>query len=225
MAVEHKDIVDAQRHEPKGASTAVNNTVYVANGAGSGTWRKIHSTDLEGLTGDGGVAGLVPVTDGSNGFELVNHSSHGAMTITNNSTPMALTAAVDPTFNTASDFALVTGAGGPWVGEQLFGMTFDTNKITVGTTGIYKIDLWGNVNGWAANNTVLCFRYRVNGTTLSSRKPTIKTNAASDPRQVGGFGLLTLNDGDYLQLMVACSATGSYTFNDLNTTLTLIRAT
>lgn len=40
MAIEHKDIPDPQRHEPKGISAAVSGSVYVANGAGSGQWRK-----------------------------------------------------------------------------------------------------------------------------------------------------------------------------------------
>jgi hypothetical protein len=38
MTVEHQDILDPYRHEPKGASTAVAGAIYVADGAGSGTW-------------------------------------------------------------------------------------------------------------------------------------------------------------------------------------------
>lgn len=38
MSIQHKDIPDGKRHEPKGASTAAANTVYVANGSGSGNW-------------------------------------------------------------------------------------------------------------------------------------------------------------------------------------------
>lgn len=38
MATLHKDIGEADLHEPKGASTASVDTVYVSNGAGSGTW-------------------------------------------------------------------------------------------------------------------------------------------------------------------------------------------
>ena len=41
MAIEHKNIVDAQRHEPKGASTATVDQVYASDGAGSGTWREL----------------------------------------------------------------------------------------------------------------------------------------------------------------------------------------
>lgn len=45
MAVQHKDIVDAERHEPKGASTATIDQVYAANGAGSGSWRELPWSD------------------------------------------------------------------------------------------------------------------------------------------------------------------------------------
>lgn len=36
--VEHSALTGSDLHEPKGVSTAGNNTVYVANGAGSGSW-------------------------------------------------------------------------------------------------------------------------------------------------------------------------------------------
>jgi hypothetical protein len=38
MAIEHDSITDPEIHEPKGISTASSNTVYVSDGAGSGTW-------------------------------------------------------------------------------------------------------------------------------------------------------------------------------------------
>lgn len=36
--VQHSTLTDPNLHEPKGASTASNNEVYVADGAGSGNW-------------------------------------------------------------------------------------------------------------------------------------------------------------------------------------------
>ena len=37
--IQHKNIADADRHEPKGASTAAAGQVYVSDGAGSGSWQ------------------------------------------------------------------------------------------------------------------------------------------------------------------------------------------
>lgn len=36
--IQHKDIPDAERHEPKGISSASANTVYMANGSATGSW-------------------------------------------------------------------------------------------------------------------------------------------------------------------------------------------
>jgi hypothetical protein len=46
MAIQHSQIPDNQRHEPKGISTAANRTVYVADGAASGVWRKYTDKDV-----------------------------------------------------------------------------------------------------------------------------------------------------------------------------------
>lgn len=39
--VEHVDIIDGERHEPKGADSANAGAVYVSDGAQSGSWRRI----------------------------------------------------------------------------------------------------------------------------------------------------------------------------------------
>lgn len=44
---EHNVITDPEIHEPKGASTAGVDTVYVADGAGSGTWEKVTADSLD----------------------------------------------------------------------------------------------------------------------------------------------------------------------------------
>lgn len=54
MAIQHKDITEPNNHEPKGASTAIAEEVYIADGAGSGTWKKpdVHETGWRDLFGD-----------------------------------------------------------------------------------------------------------------------------------------------------------------------------
>lgn len=39
MATEHRNIPDAERHEPKGISTALTGQVYRSNGSASGAWK------------------------------------------------------------------------------------------------------------------------------------------------------------------------------------------
>ena len=38
--VQHSTLPEAELHEPKGVSTAAADSFYVANGAGSGTWKR-----------------------------------------------------------------------------------------------------------------------------------------------------------------------------------------
>lgn len=43
----HKDLTGANLHEPKGAASATANTVYQADGSGSGAWAKIASGNID----------------------------------------------------------------------------------------------------------------------------------------------------------------------------------
>jgi hypothetical protein len=47
--INHKDIPDGERHEPKGVSTATAGQVYVASGSGSGVWTNPDSLLTEGI--------------------------------------------------------------------------------------------------------------------------------------------------------------------------------
>lgn len=44
--IEHNELPDNLLHEPKGASTAAAGTVYIADGAGSGSFKKLPTTSL-----------------------------------------------------------------------------------------------------------------------------------------------------------------------------------
>jgi hypothetical protein len=45
--IEHSELPDELLHEPKGASTAAAGTVYVADGAGKGSFAKLPTTSLD----------------------------------------------------------------------------------------------------------------------------------------------------------------------------------
>ena len=50
--VSHASLTGSQLHEPKGADAAANGTVYVANGAGSGTWQSVGTSAFTGMIAD-----------------------------------------------------------------------------------------------------------------------------------------------------------------------------
>ena len=47
MTVNHKDLTTTALHEPKGVAAASANTLYGANGSGSGTWAKIDVANMD----------------------------------------------------------------------------------------------------------------------------------------------------------------------------------
>lgn len=223
MPIQHRLIPDAQLHEPKGVVSAASSTLYHSNGAGSGTWKKVEASSLNGITTDGGVTGLVPVSNGSEGFSYKRLSSHGSLVITANTNAFSASAAVDSTLAATSDYSLFTGTGAPWSSENLFGITAGTDRLTVSVTGIYRVDLWANISQYPSNTAKIAVRYRVNGSTFSSRYPISKSNSGGDSGNLNGFGLVQLNAGDYLQLYVASTATGNLTLQSVNFTLSLER--
>lgn len=223
--IQHRDIPDAQLHEPKGVAAASTGYVYVANGVGSGTWKKVGTDSFKGISGDGGSSNKKLVSDGSNGFSLREDVLYGAQTITSNNTVFAVTAVADTTFNTASQFSLLTGPGAPWTSENLFGVAFDVDRLTVPVSGIYEVHTWMNITVFPNASARVAVRYRVNGSTFSLRKPTVKSAIANDISQVTGFGLVSLNAGDYIQMYVASDTTGNLVIGDCSHSIKLIRQT
>ena len=63
--VQHKDLPDAQLHEPKGASSANAGDVYVSDGAGSGSW-----ATASALGSDTATAGEQLTADGAGGLDF-----------------------------------------------------------------------------------------------------------------------------------------------------------
>ena len=198
MSVQHKDISDAQRHEPKGITSAVAGSVYAASGSGTGTWKKVGYDNLTGIF------------------------SYGAMTITGNTTAFPITAVADTSFNTPSQFSLFTGTGAPLSGETLKGISFNVNRLTVSVTGVYEIKTYCNVASFPSNSAKISLRFLVNGTTYSTRGPIVKSAIDGDSDIINAHGFISLTAGDYIQNVIASDATGNIIIRDFNTSLVLI---
>jgi hypothetical protein len=166
------------------------------------------------------------IADGAAGFVLRSQAAYGSMAFTNNVTNFALTAAADATLNTNTDYVLFTGAGAPWASENLYGVTFTTDRLTVPVTGVYQVQFWGSVKSFPTNTALVGMKYRLNGgATYSSRNPMVKSTSAGDQDTLTGFGLIALTAGDYIQLYVASSASGNLVIEDANATINLLRQT
>lgn len=62
MTVAHKNLTGTDLHEPKGVAAAAVDKVYVSDGAGSGTWKKLTASQLE-TTGNPFGAQLFHIQD------------------------------------------------------------------------------------------------------------------------------------------------------------------
>lgn len=130
MTIQHKNIQEADLHEPKGISTASAGTIYVADGSGSGTWEEAPGRFF------------------------------GELYITNNSTATTLAAdsantKIDP--NTSWDsgeyrgFTLQPDDGnivlsGAGVHRVMFWCEFTTASLASGTSYAFKFAINGTVS-------------------------------------------------------------------------------
>lgn len=225
MAIQHQAISDPYIHEPKGITTALANTLYMANGGGSGTWTKASSTLLQGLAGDGGIANQRVVTDGTNGFKLITNQAYGAMVMNNNTNALALTAAVDATLNTNSDYFPVTGTGAPWIVSSVAsGVTFVTDRLVAPATGVYKFEVVANISAFPTATAKVALKYRTNGTSYGTRRFSTKSAGASDSGQIVLSETLILAATDFIQLYAASTATGGLILEDVVASLQLVSA-
>lgn len=201
MSINHKDITDPNIHEPKGVSAAVANRVYLSDGAGSGNWEKVPYNAI-----DGNIA-------------------YGSMVVTGNSVTFPITAAADTTLSTPAQFSLFTGTGAPISGENLFGFTFDVNRLIVPYTGVYHITAYMNIASFPSNTSKIALRYLINGSVYSSRGPIIKSAVAGDQSQMFGQGFVSLTAGDYIQLTIGSDTSGNILVRDMNTLIRMLRRT
>lgn len=222
MAIQHKDIPDSELHEPKGVSTAPAGTLYVSDGLGSGSWKRVSVGEIEGLTGVT-EEGLFLVTDGLGGVKAVPNIQYGTIAITSNNGEFTVTGASDNTLNTNSDYEVITGIGAPWAPNLSYGITADSDGLIVNNDGVYKLETWIDLVKYPTNASKLAVKYVINGSAFGNMKITSKSNSGGDAGNLVGFGLLTLLEGDKIQLAVASTDSGTIVLESANLTLTLVR--
>lgn len=223
MSIQHELLPDGKLHEPKGIVAASANTAYVANGAGTGTWKKIGSDAIKGLSGDGGVTNKLILTDGANGFVLAPAYAHGEMRFFDNGNAFAITTVADTTLQTASQYTLFTGTGAPFSSANLEGVTFSIDRLTFSKAGLYQLNFWCDITSFSGAAAKTAFRYRINGSTISTLKVISKSAAAGDMKSMSYSGFVPLAANDYIQVMIATDATGNVTIGDMILSAHLIK--
>lgn len=129
MATYHRDLTGADLHEPKGIDTASLGEMYVADGAGSGSWGKLRLYGFEN-NADSGV--IQPLTAGV--FTTVTNNTNGAFD-TDFLLPNQTSRCWNPTLN---EFNF--NAGGVEVNELIeFNFEFVFNSTSASSN--FKADL------------------------------------------------------------------------------------
>lgn len=148
--------------------------MYVADGAGGGTWQRSSVSD------------------------------HAEMTITNSTTATSVTAAVDSTLNTDTDYVKITAG---WAGSHTHGISFSTDKLVVAVDGHYDVAFWGSIKIPTINNFV-GIKYAINDSTpYSLQKMVTQSSTGNDYRTMAGHGGVDLSVGDTVSIYIAASKT------------------
>lgn len=116
--VEHVDIPDGERHEPKGADSATLAQVYRADGANSGDWKKIYTNGWEDINDVATTGSPIALTVAGTYYDLTNDGTG---------------------VNTRSDYRL-PGTGAIW-NTATNEFEWDTAGLSVGDTVDIRFDL------------------------------------------------------------------------------------
>jgi len=206
MSIEHVDITDPELHEPKGASTAAVDNVYVANGTGSGTWEKITNTSLSGISSNG-TSGYFLLANGTGGFTFAP-AAHGSIYFSNFTTPNTLAA----TTSYAKVNPTTTAGGSPIV------ITEGTNaRLTyTGTTAIHLDIVFAACldQSTGSDKDVYLALYK-NGV-LESGSETATTALSGQKKALSLHKDIHVSNGDYVEVYCKISAAATVNFYTVN---------
>lgn len=188
MTVQHNVITDPNIHEPKGASTAAANYVYVANGAGSGTWKKVETAQI---SSGAATNGQRMIADGAGGVAF-RSTSHGRISFNNVGTPYTLTYPA-----TYTKLAPTTVAGGS--GTEFTEGTTAALTYTGGVTQHFHIACTISADQTSGANRDIRFKVYKNGAPLNSSE-VIQTTISGNKVSTALHADTMMSTNDYLEI-------------------------
>ena len=139
---------------------------------------------------------------------------YGQRSVSLNTTAISVTAAVDSTLATNTDYIQVTGIFNTAPDGENSGITQQTNSFTIDKAGVYRIEFWGNTRS-NTNNTQVAFKFAINGTLGTARRPKIFMRNSGETHNGGAFGYSHFNAGDVITLWIASTVSANITIEDL----------
>lgn len=140
-------------------------------------------------------------------------TEYGQRAITENTTALSITAAVDPTLSTNSDYDQVLGIFNATPDGENNGITQQTNTLTILTAGVYRIEVWASVMS-SVNNTQVALKFGIDGVIGLGRRPKVFLRNVGEVHSLTAFGYHHFDAGDVLSLWFASDKTADITFAD-----------
>lgn len=187
--INHDVLTSTELHEPIGFDTVSADQVYVSDGLGSGGFQ-IHVPGAE---------------------------HHARTTVINNASTTSVTAAVDSTLHTNTDYISLSPLYTPSTAPPAKGISIIDGQFTVAVTGVYQAFGWLAVSSDTIS-TLIGISGALNGVATASLDPVTKflAKTAGDIATVTGFGIFSLTAGDTLELFVAADKTSLLTIHESN---------
>ena len=139
---------------------------------------------------------------------------YGQRSVNLNTTVIAVTAAVDSTLATNTDYIQVTGIFNATPDGVNSGITQQTNSFTIDKAGVYRIEFWGNTKS-NTNNTQIAFKFAIDGVLGTARRPKIFMRNTGEVHNGGAFGYAHFDAGDVITLWMASTVSADITIEDL----------
>ena len=176
-------------HEPKGVDSATTKKVYVADGAGSGSWVKLGPQSLSNLSTNGSAGQFVSV-DGSGNFVLTT-GAHGQTGFYNLTTPYTLTY---PSVLTKVAPTTIVGGNPEGMTEGTNARLTYTGPDTIALNVAYNVSL-DQTTG--SNRDIVLSIYK-NGVLVNAHS--VATTTSGNKHVLSGMATITAATNDYFEV-------------------------
>lgn len=140
-------------------------------------------------------------------------TEYGQRSAVGNTTALSLAAAADSTLASDGDYTQVTGIFVEPPDGENYGVTQQANSFTINRAGVYRIEFWASARS-NQSNTQVAFRFAVNGTLGTQRRPKIFMRGSGEVHCGSAFGYRHFDAGDVVTLWVASTNTTDVVIED-----------
>ena len=242
MTIQHSITTGADLHEPKGVATAANNTVYVANGSGSGAWTPadtlsladgaVETAKIEDLNVTGAKVAnqtlaptkLAGITTNGTANQLLRSNADGTVSWTD----YVSYAGAHLAFSTASPYAFPATTSDAVINPTLIAGALQNFTVLTSPNARIRFDGTENTDvsiivtfstqqasGSGKDAEWALFK---NGTEVTGTRA-IRSLSSSDWGSITIIGNITMSTNDYIELH--CKASDSCTINFASLSFTL----